>query len=57
MNSLRNTLTPSMTVSPDKRRATHLPAATDALRTDIRPDAGQPSARRATVVPVFKFFF
>ncbi|MBW7903766.1 MAG: hypothetical protein H3C26_20045 [Rhodocyclaceae bacterium] len=45
-----------MTVSLDKRRATPLPAATDALRAGIRPDAGQPSARRATVVPVFQFF-
>jgi len=44
-----------MTVSPEKRRANPLPAATDALRTDIFPDAGQPSARRATVVSVFKF--
>jgi hypothetical protein len=47
--------TPSMIAPPTKRWATQLPAATDALRTDVRPDAGQLSARRATVVPVFKF--
>jgi hypothetical protein len=46
-----------MIARPQKRWAIHLPAATDALRTDIRQDAGQPSTRRATVVSVFKFFF
>ncbi|MBK8523843.1 MAG: hypothetical protein IPL58_06810 [Betaproteobacteria bacterium] len=45
-----------MIAPPKKRWATPLPAATDALRANILPDAGQLSVRRASVVSVFKFF-